>query len=86
LIRQFQRANTEMRTGRAARRIQVAGQPALLSTLYSRSPYRNEHEVDVLVTVVRPRALFYAVFIAPESQFDGVQQIFEKIVESIRFE
>jgi|SRR5215469_1987692 len=86
LIRQFERANAEMRTGRSARRIQVVGEPALLSTLYSRSPYRNEREVDVLVTVARPRGLFYAVFIAPESQFDAVQQIFEKIVESIRFD
>jgi beta-barrel assembly-enhancing protease len=86
LIRGFQRANAEMRLGRAARRIQVAGETALLSTLYSRSPYRNEREVDVLVTVARPQGLFYAVFIAPESQFDAAQKTFEKIVGSIRFE
>lgn len=86
LIRSLERSNAEMRLGRETRRIQVAGETALLSTLYSRSPYRNEREVDVLITVARPQGLFYAVFIAPESQFDAVQQTFEKIVESIRFE
>ena len=86
LIRQLEQSNTEMRTGREARSIQVAGERALLSTLYSRSPYRNQREVDVLVTVVRPQGLFYVVFIAPESQFNSVQGTFEKVVTSIRFE
>jgi len=86
LIRKFQRENPAMRTGRETRVIQVGGETALLSTLYSRSPYRNEREVDVLVTVARPQGLFYAVFIAPESQFDSVQPSFEKMVQSVRFE
>jgi len=86
LIRQLEQSNTEMRIGREARSIQVAGARALLSTLDSRSPYRNEREVDVLVTVVRPQGLFYVVFIAPVSQFDSVQGTFEKDVTSIRFE
>jgi len=86
LIRKFERENPEMRSGRETRVIQVAGETALLSTLYSRSPYRNEREVDVVVTVARPRGLFYAVFIAPQSQFDSFQPSFEKIVQSVRFE
>ena len=86
LIRKFERENVEMRSGRETRVIQVAGQTALLSTLYSRSPYRNEREVDVLVTVARPEGLFYAVFIAPQSQFESVQPSFERIVQSVRFE
>ncbi len=86
LIRRLQQANAEMRNGRESRSILVAGETARLSTLYSRSPYRNEREVDVLVTVVRPRGLFYIVFIAPESEFDAVQKSFEDIVKSVRFE
>ena len=86
LIGRLQQSNAEMRTARDPRRIEVDAQPALLSTLYSRSPYRKEREVDVLVTVARPRGLFYVVFIAPESQFDSAQKIFEKVVRSIHFE
>ena len=86
LIRRLEQSNPEMRIGRETRSIQVAGEPALLSTLYSRSPYSDEREVDVLMTVVRPRGLFYVVFIAPESRFDSVQSTFEKVLTSIQFE
>jgi Zn-dependent protease with chaperone function len=86
LIRRLQQTNAEMRNGREPRSILVAGETALLSTLYSRSSYRNEREVDVLVTAVRPRGLFYIVFIAPESEFDSVQKTFEEVVKSVRFE
>ena len=86
LIGRLERSNAEMHAGREARSIQVAGQAALLSTLYSRSPYHDEREVDVLVTVVRQRGLFYVVFVAPQSEFDRAQGTFEKVVTSIRFD
>jgi hypothetical protein len=67
-----------------ARRIQVAGQPALLNTLNSRSPFRGG-EVDVLVTVERPQGLFYIVFIAPKSEFEKAQPVFEDVLRSVKF-
>ena len=85
LIRRFQQSNADVRIGREARRIAVHGETALLSTLYSRSPYRGEEEVDAVVTVVRPEGLFYMVFIAPRSRFDSVQGTFEDIVRSVQF-
>lgn len=85
LIRQLKQSNPDMRIGRDTRNIQVDGQPALLSTLYSRSPYRGEQEVDALVTVARPEGLFYVVFIAPQGLFDQIQPVFEDMVRSIRF-
>ena len=86
LIRRFQQSNAEMRVAREARSIPVGGQTALLSTLHSRSPYGNDSEVDVLVTVARPAGLFYIVFIAPGIEFDVLQKTFEEIVKSVRFE
>ncbi|HTS47108.1 MAG TPA: M48 family metalloprotease [Bryobacteraceae bacterium] len=86
LIGRLERSNTEMHAGREARGIQVGGEPALLSTLYSRSLHHDEREVDVLVTVGRPEGLFYVVFVAPESEFDRAQETFEKVLTSIRFE
>lgn len=85
LVRQLKQSNAGMRTGRDSRSIQVGDQPALLTTLYAASPYRGEQEVDALVTVVRPEGLFYAIFIAPQSEFEQVQGIFEDVLRSVRF-
>ena len=84
LIRQLRSSNSGMRIGRDARSIEVGGQPALLTTLYSTSPFRGEQEVDALVTVSRPDGLFYLIFIAPQSEFDSIQRTFEDILRSVR--
>lgn len=86
LIRRLEQENGEMRAGRPARMIQVAGQAALLSTLYSRSPVRDQREMDVLLTVARPQGLFSVIFVSPQDQFDSAEQIFEKVVKSIQFD
>ena len=85
LVGQLKQANAGMRTGRDPRTIQVGDQPALLTTLYATSPYRGGDEVDALVTIARPNGLFYAIFIAPQSEFDHVQEIFEDVLRSVRF-
>jgi len=84
LIQVLRKANTEMQIAGEARRIQVAGQPGLLNTLNSRSPFGGG-EVDVLVTVERPQGLFYIVFIAPKPEFEEVQVVFEDVLRSVRF-
>jgi len=85
LIRQLRQSNKDMRIGRDARGIQVGDASALLTTLYSSSPFRGEREVDALVTVTRPEGIFYIVFIAPQSEFDQIQNTFEEILRSVRF-
>ncbi len=85
LIQQFKLSNVEVRIERDTRSIAVAGEPALLTTLYSRSPYRGEQEVDAVVTVARPEGLFYVIFIAPQSLFDQIQGTFEEVLRTIRF-
>jgi predicted Zn-dependent protease len=84
LIHSLQRANAEMQIAGEMRRIQVAGQAALLNTLNSRSPFGGG-EVDVLVTVERPQGLFYMVFISPKSEFEKVQPVFEDVLRSVSF-
>ncbi len=84
LIRSLEQGNPEMRPAREARSIEVGGQPGLLNTLNSRSPYGGG-EVDVLVTVARPQGLFYIVFIAPKGEFEKAQPIFEEVLRSVRF-
>ncbi len=84
LVRQLAQNNPGMEA-RGQRRLQVNGQDALVSTLYSRSPYQGEREVDSLVTVARPEGLFYVIFIAPESEWNQIQGTFEQMLSSIRF-
>jgi hypothetical protein len=84
LIRSLKQANGEMQVPREARNIEVAGQPGLLNTLKSRSPFGGG-EVDVLVTVERPQGLFYIVFVAPKSEFEKAQPVFEEVLRSVRF-
>ena len=84
LIRSLEQANPEMRLAREGRNIEVGGEPGLLNTLNSKSPYGGG-EVDVLVTVARPEGLFYIVFIAPKSEFEKAQPVFEDVLRSVRF-
>lgn len=85
LIHSLEQANPDMRLAREGRNIEVAGQAAVLNTLHAKSPYGGG-EVDVLVTVARPKGVFYIVFIAPEAEFETVQPVFEDVLRSVRFQ
>ncbi len=86
LIRQLQQSNPSMKaSSRQPRSLRVDGQPALLTTLYSDSPFPGETEIDLLLTVARPGGLHYVVFVAPQQQFRQIQPTFETILQTIRF-
>ena len=85
LIRQLQAGNSGMRVARESRNITVGGERGLETTIYSRSPYQGEQEVDELVTISRPEGLFYMGFIAPQSEYGQVQSTFQDILRSLRF-
>jgi len=84
LIRQLQQQNQSMKS-RDQREVTVGGQPAILTTLSSKSPYQNETEVDALVTIARPEGLFYMVFIAPQSEWKDVEATFQQMMRSVQF-
>lgn len=84
LVNQFRSSNRGMQVGER-RAVTAGGQRALLTTLYSQSPYQGEQEVDALVTVPRPEGLFYLIFIAPRSEFQNVQGVFDQVLRSLRF-
>ncbi len=84
LVRQLVSSNPGMKA-QATKETQVDGQPALLVTLQSQSPYANETESDSLLTVERPEGLFHVILIAPQSALANLQGAFDSIVRSIRF-
>ena len=85
LIRQLLQSNPGMKISEKSRRGKVGKQDALMTTLLSPSPYQGETEVDTLVTVARPRGLFYAVLVAPQSRMNQVSPTFQSMLRSIRF-
>jgi hypothetical protein len=85
LIKQVIATNASMRQTANPRSVRVASQQALVTSLESPSPFANQREIDMLVTVARPDGLFYMVFIAPESEWSGAQRTFDDVVRSLRF-
>ena len=84
LIRQLQQNNPGMRAQGRSRRTSLDRREALVTTLESQSPYQEETEVDMLVTVSTREGLFYVLFIAPESEYRQVQGVHEKMLSSVR--
>lgn len=86
LIRELQRSNPGLQVGRqATQRVNVDNEQALVSVLYSESPYQGETEHDTLLTVARPEGLWYALFIAPASAGHQFTQTFDGMLRSISF-
>lgn len=84
IVRRLQQQNSGMRL-EAERNTVIDGHPAMVTTLSASSPYRDETEVDALVTVERPERVFYFIFIAPKREFDTVGPVFDEMLQSIRF-
>lgn len=85
LVQRLERGNPGMRVDRDSRSVSVGSERGLETAFRSRSPYPDEQEVDVLVTVARPEGLFYLVFISPLSEFDQIRATFREILHSVRF-
>ena len=84
LIRQLASVNNSFRATGERRRVTVGGKQGLLTKLTSASPY-GRAETDILLTVVRPRGLFYMVFVGPTNQFAQLDGVYDQMIESIRF-
>ncbi|MBV8732874.1 MAG: M48 family metalloprotease [Acidobacteriia bacterium] len=67
------------------RSVKVNGSDGLVSLLQASSAKLGQ-EANVLLTVARPEGIFYALSIAPKSNFSQLQHTFDQILNSIRFE
>ena len=71
-------------TSNQSRSTRVGGSNGLVTMLSNSSPFGG-NEVDALLTVMRPQGLFYLVFAAPERNYPQLQDTFQKMIDSIRF-
>jgi len=66
--------------------VKVGGQNALLTPMESQSPFQQgQREIDMLLTIARGEALYYMVFIAPETEWATTQAAFDNVVASLKF-
>ena len=85
-ISQLRSADPRMRVGpEKPKEINVGGKSALVTTLYSDSIFQGQTEVDRLVTVTHPDGILYVVFVAPASEAQYANTVFDQITQSIRF-
>ena len=86
LLKQVVAGNPQMRQTGSPKSVKVAGQNGFLTPLESPSPYQGQaKEIDMLLTIARPEALFYIVFIAPDSEWAGTQSAFDAVANSLQF-
>jgi Zn-dependent protease with chaperone function len=83
LIKQLQASQAKQTAN--SKSVKVGGQAALLTPMESPSPYQGKREIDMLLTVARPEALFYIVFVAPDSDWAATQKTFDDVVASLAF-
>jgi hypothetical protein len=84
LIHHLHAGNPTMQVAGNQKRVRVSGYDGLLTMMQSSSPYGGA-ETDALVTVARPEGVFYMVFIAPQRDFSALQNTFDQMIRSIKF-
>lgn len=85
LVRNLQSSNPNMRLAKDRGQIRVGGRPALSRMFVNDSPLGGR-ETDWLVAMIQPEGLAYFIFVAPEEDFPSYQSVFQKILDSVRFQ
>jgi Zn-dependent protease with chaperone function len=63
----------------------VGGAPALLTRFTSDSPYQEQRETDVVLTIDRGANMLVFIFVSPSAQFQGLEESFKKVSQSMRY-
>jgi hypothetical protein len=85
LVATFQQSNRNMRVVRRHENITVNGERGLSTYLSNDSPLPGgARETNWLVTLPHADGLLFLVFAAPEREFQSYEQVFERILDSVR--
>jgi Zn-dependent protease with chaperone function len=85
LIAQFQQRDQSIRATGSSQRFQLNGANAIATRLQAQSPFEGVGEELILITVQRPRNMFFLLFIAPDRDMSFAKPVFDQIIQSIRF-
>jgi Zn-dependent protease with chaperone function len=86
LLQEMLRGNPSMKLEGNPTSGQAGGRAALYVQGTSDSPFSGTRETDLVVTADRGDALFYIVFVIPQSDLQKARTAVDEIVRSIRFE
>jgi hypothetical protein len=86
LLQSMAQQNAGMQVVEQPQRITVAGSSALITKLRSQSPFANNSEIDVVITIDRGNALFYLVCVSTEADYPRFEPVFQQMLRSIRFQ
>lgn len=84
LIAQLRKGDPNLVVIGSSQRARIDNRDALVTTLRGSSPFGGD-EQDTLVTVATNQGLFYMVFVAPQKQATQVQDAFNRLTRSLRF-
>lgn len=85
LLRGLEKGDTNLRAERPGR-IDLAGKPALLTRIATKTSVAREPEQTVLLyTVVRNEMLWHLVLAAPPSRWNELEPVFRQISQSVQF-
>lgn len=84
LVRDLAGLDRSIQSRGGQRRVQVSGNPGIVTTLYGSSPYGGAERL-MLLTVPRPEGIFYMVFVAPDNRFEQLSGPFQQMVDSLQF-
>ena len=86
-ITHLRESNPELKTvSDSGERFRVDRRPAYSLLLDNPSPLQGRREPDWLVTLRRPKGLFYVIFVAPQKEFATYRSTFELMLGSIQFQ
>jgi Zn-dependent protease with chaperone function len=86
LVAQLHEQDQSIRLAAVSQRAtRLNGSEGLVTMLEAQS-HSGGPEANVLVSVLRPQGLFYALCIAPKTSYAQYQAVFERILSSIRFQ
>lgn len=84
LVDGFVRNNAGMRVTGAQQNVQLAGRPAILTSLEGRSVLGGVEHVDVYTMLLADGNLFYHLAVAPDREVDLYTPAFTRVARSIR--
>ena len=85
LVQALTQGDPNMKVVQNASRTQVDGYQGMVTYLSTASPFKGQTESDMLLTVALPQGVFWAVFVAPASDFSNVQPAFAQMIQSLKF-
>lgn len=84
-VQNLVQSNQGSRATSSPAQITIGGSRGLVTQVQGISPYQGQKENIVVITVDRQTSMHYFIFVAPESDYQRLEPVYQKVTQSIRF-